>query len=385
MEGLDLLTAGVEAPVVVDDMVGSAPLFVEGHLGANSGRDLFFAEVVSRSDASLTDGGARPHDSHLGETLLEAVFVEQRDVVHGELYAVSAGRLDTLCGEGGDPRVQERFEVTPGPWVLEDQPAQSSPIEFTGGVDQIGAEALAYRLQARGPGLDDRPGELVGVDDPRPQLPQHARHRRLTGPYPARETEDLHGRRLQPTPLPGHRARRGGRLTHRRRRGTSEAMAARASTSGLGAIVRGGALLFSLLVGFEAAAAEPVGAARCGSCHPNIYASWLKSAHARSLEKLTAAQRADPSCRACHTLAPASDDPALAGVQCEACHGLGSAYSPDNVMRDPKLARLLGLVDVKAGTCRACHEGVEARLRPYDWTKMLEAVGHRDVTPSARP
>jgi hypothetical protein len=128
-----------------------------------------------------------------------------------------------------------------------------------------------------------------------------------------------------------------------------------------------------------ATAAEPIGAARCGTCHPKIYASWRTTAHARSLESLTDAQREDPTCRACHTLEPGSADPALQGVQCESCHGAGSLYSPEHVMRDPRLARLLGLADVDASTCRACHEGVSSRLRPYDWRSMVEAMGHAEA------
>ena len=54
-------------------------------------------------------------------------------------------------------------------------------------------------------------------------------------------------------------------------------------------------------------------------------------------------------------------------------------------MRDPRLARLLGLEEVNANTCRACHEGVEARLRPYDYRKMLKAVAHGAGETSAEP
>lgn len=118
-------------------------------------------------------------------------------------------------------------------------------------------------------------------------------------------------------------------------------------------------------------AAEPIGAARCGSCHTDIYASWKQTAHAKSLEHLTAAQRQNPTCRACHTLAPEKTDPALVGVQCESCHGKGSDYAPEHVMRDPRLARMLGLEKVDTRTCRGCHEGVEARLTPYDYARKL--------------
>ena len=133
------------------------------------------------------------------------------------------------------------------------------------------------------------------------------------------------------------------------------------------------------LIPRPAGAAEPIGAARCGTCHQEIYDSWKTSAHARSLANLSETQQGDPACRSCHTLAPSSTDAALEGVQCESCHGLGSNYAPEHVMRDPRLARLLGLVDEVETTCRACHDGVKTRLRPYDAGAMLKAVSHEGV------
>ena len=138
-------------------------------------------------------------------------------------------------------------------------------------------------------------------------------------------------------------------------------------------------VLFALFLAHAANAAEPIGAVRCGTCHVDVYDEWSKSAHARSLRSLTDEQRNDPTCRSCHTLAPSSPDPALVGVQCESCHGLGSDYAPENVMRDNRLARLLGLKEVTPATCEGCHEGVTARLEAIDYQAMIEAVAHRTV------
>ncbi|MEL6188546.1 MAG: multiheme c-type cytochrome, partial [Myxococcota bacterium] len=141
--------------------------------------------------------------------------------------------------------------------------------------------------------------------------------------------------------------------------------------------------LLLLLAATAAQAAEPLGASRCGSCHIEAYTSWSGSRHARSLERLTEAQRKDPTCRACHTFAPDRDDPALAGVQCESCHGEGSQYAPEHVMRDATLARMLGLKKVDASTCRACHEGVTPSLQPYDYRTRLREVAHGALDGSA--
>ncbi|MBX2813351.1 MAG: cytochrome c family protein [Myxococcales bacterium] len=124
-------------------------------------------------------------------------------------------------------------------------------------------------------------------------------------------------------------------------------------------------------------AREPIGATRCGTCHIAEFEDWRVSAHARSLASLTKEQQKDPTCRSCHTLAPNSDDEGLAGVQCESCHGIGTYYAPTHVMRDRQLAQLLGLQTISAATCRGCHSGVDARLKPIDYRKMIESVSHK--------
>ncbi len=48
-------------------------------------------------------------------------------------------------------------------------------------------------------------------------------------------------------------------------------------------------------------------------------------------------------------------DKDLRGVQCEACHGPGSAYKSMKVMKDPKLARQNGLWEVTRDVCMRCH------------------------------
>lgn len=149
----------------------------------------------------------------------------------------------------------------------------------------------------------------------------------------------------------------------------------------------------NILVAFVAAlllfisksqATEPVGAERCGSCHTREYEDWLSSPHARSFRSLSLSQQKDPTCRTCHTLAPSSDNPAFEGVQCESCHGVGNYYAPEYVMRDGRLSRLLGLTDITPAICQSCHENVEAKLKPVDYTTMIEAVSHKTKPVPAR-
>ncbi|MEM7679296.1 MAG: multiheme c-type cytochrome [Myxococcota bacterium] len=130
---------------------------------------------------------------------------------------------------------------------------------------------------------------------------------------------------------------------------------------------------------------DHIGAERCGACHQAEYQAWRKTPHAQALARLSETQQQNPLCRSCHTMDPWSDDPALAGVQCESCHGPGLPYAPDLVMRDKKLARLMGLEAVNEKTCENCHRADAPRLRPFDYAKLVKQVMHlppESATPS---
>lgn len=121
-----------------------------------------------------------------------------------------------------------------------------------------------------------------------------------------------------------------------------------------------------------------VGSKVCGACHPAELAAWQATAHAD-------AEPAVPSgvarCRACHSTGDAPVGTAyFPDVGCEACHGPGAAYAADDVMRDPMLARQLGLVNladptVRAARCARCHAGPSTRLVPIDLTLPAHPVG----------
>lgn len=82
-------------------------------------------------------------------------------------------------------------------------------------------------------------------------------------------------------------------------------------------------------------------------------------------------------------MAPLEDDPALAGVQCESCHGPGTFYSPRNVMKDPELARLMGLTEMSKTTCQLCHKSDGPGVLPFDFEAKLELVRHTPTAPPA--
>jgi len=101
------------------------------------------------------------------------------------------------------------------------------------------------------------------------------------------------------------------------------------------------------------------GSAACGTCHPAQLAAWKLTPHATTQRRL--APRPESRCLGCHATGEAPAGPAIAlEVGCEACHGAGAAYAEDDVMRDPVVARALGLIDVstakaRAAVCAQCH------------------------------
>jgi YVTN family beta-propeller protein len=124
-----------------------------------------------------------------------------------------------------------------------------------------------------------------------------------------------------------------------------------------------------------------VGARVCGSCHegPGMghqFSKWLLSKHSRayaSLAKPEAKEIArlsgiplEPSessmCLGCHATAADAEawekDPTFLitdGVQCERCHGPGSEYMDEGVMRDREAAMKAGLRMPSKRECRSCH------------------------------
>lgn len=126
-------------------------------------------------------------------------------------------------------------------------------------------------------------------------------------------------------------------------------------------------------------AADYVGAKVCGTCHAGIYEAWRQTAHATA----DAALGASPArrCLACHTTGEApAGRPLFAGVECEACHGPGAGYALDDVMRDPTLARYLGLRDLatpqsRALLCAECHRA-STRLAPFDPEAEMKRLEH---------
>jgi hypothetical protein len=125
----------------------------------------------------------------------------------------------------------------------------------------------------------------------------------------------------------------------------------------------------------RAAPGDYLGADACASrCHPGVLESWRKTGHAAATSALGARAR-DSACLSCHATGDgAATRSRLAGVQCEACHGGGAHYAPEDIMRDLPLARKLGLRDATT-SCTRCHRGATT-ADPFDYTSAWKRIAH---------
>ena len=89
--------------------------------------------------------------------------------------------------------------------------------------------------------------------------------------------------------------------------------------------------------------------------------------------------QAAPACLKCHAtgggaIAGAAGFSYREGVGCEACHGAGSRYMAEAVMRDRTAARAVGLTANPAATCDDCHQTPHGK--PFDRAAALAAIAH---------
>ncbi|HWQ53463.1 MAG TPA: multiheme c-type cytochrome [Bryobacteraceae bacterium] len=155
--------------------------------------------------------------------------------------------------------------------------------------------------------------------------------------------------------------------------------------NGVRRLIPAGAAVTALiaLASLHGAPRQPVyvGARACAACHTgkgigNQYGLWLHSKHSRAYAALARPEskeiveisglRQVPQeaaiCLGCHATAynaekwEKDDDFRIEdGVQCEACHGPGSEYMTEAVMRNPEEARKAGLRIPDDRFCLGCH------------------------------
>lgn len=156
--------------------------------------------------------------------------------------------------------------------------------------------------------------------------------------------------------------------------------------------------------GATAAPADPggpryVGSFACGTCHQGEamgyqLSLWRMSPHAQAYGRLATPAAATmakemgvagdpqtaPACLRCHATGGGSAAPAAKGfshyegVGCEACHGAGSEYMSEPVMRDRPAALRAGLRRVTEKTCAACH--ANAHGKRFDFGQAKGKIAH---------
>lgn len=149
-----------------------------------------------------------------------------------------------------------------------------------------------------------------------------------------------------------------------------------------------------------------LGSQACGTCHAGRehgfqYSRWRASKHADAYASLSTPEgwriaaemgiagdpRTSPACLVCHSTA--YRDPAggvlesfspQEGVGCEACHGPGSKYATESVMKNKDLALKEGLRRVTRDTCLGCH--AKAHGKPFDYETALVSIAHPTKIPA---
>ena len=110
--------------------------------------------------------------------------------------------------------------------------------------------------------------------------------------------------------------------------------------------------------------ASYVGMKKCKACHYKYYKNWSDMKHAQTWQTLPEKYKSDATCIACHATGYGTSSgfvseektPRLTSVQCEACHGPGSAHA-DAVEADKPEAEFRSLVHrVPQNVCVSCHK-----------------------------
>ena len=165
-------------------------------------------------------------------------------------------------------------------------------------------------------------------------------------------------------------------------------------------------LIFMFAVVFLAAASlqaqefEYIGAVKCKMCHNKPatgqqYKIWSEGPHANAMESLKTEQAmaiakemgiADPTtdqkCTKCHSTYARIDQSLNIslkddeGVSCETCHGPGSKYKPNSIMKDREKALANGMIIPDEKLCKECHNEESPTYKPFNYEEALKAIAH---------
>jgi len=163
------------------------------------------------------------------------------------------------------------------------------------------------------------------------------------------------------------------------------------------------AILSLVLFASTAIMAQPydyIGAAKCKMCHNKTttgqqYKIWSEGPHAKAMESLSSEKAmtyakenniADPtkeqSCLECHsTYYSINQDLNIGvkpeeGVSCETCHGAGSAYKTNTIMKDKEKSIANGLIIPDQKLCETCHNPKNPFHKPFNFDEYSKKIAH---------
>ena len=64
------------------------------------------------------------------------------------------------------------------------------------------------------------------------------------------------------------------------------------------------------------------------------------------------------------------------GVSCETCHGPGSAYKTNTIMKDQAKAIAKGLIIPDQKLCEGCHNEENPFHKPFNYEEALKTIAH---------
>jgi len=141
----------------------------------------------------------------------------------------------------------------------------------------------------------------------------------------------------------------------------------------------------------EAQEYEYIGAAKCKMCHNKPatgaqYKQWQETKHAKAMESLKGDEKNDPKCLKCHSTVGHVDESLVAtlkvdeGVSCESCHGPGSGYKSNAVMKDREKSIAKGLIIPDEKLCKTCHNEESPHYKGFNYAEYVAKISHDDPT-----
>jgi hypothetical protein len=143
-----------------------------------------------------------------------------------------------------------------------------------------------------------------------------------------------------------------------------------------------------------------IGAAKCKMCHNKAatgqqYKIWSEGPHANAMKSLSSDQAmaiakergiADPTtdaaCIKCHSTAGGTDESLHAGlkidegVSCETCHGAGSGYKSNSVMKSREKSIEKGLIIPDEKLCKNCHNEESPTYKGFNYEEASKKIAH---------